>query len=224
MKETTKLNNLDVIAVNEGESFDSYRLRIYKLKKDGIVNLSWLEVARLFEKTFGIKRDESKWRKEASQILEVNEMLPIDDNKPTIEDLNEFNEELKQTILEYKKEKVKISDERTQNNAYIRRLAREETLIEMARVVAEEMSSYSGCSVYPLCDSGSYSGGANSSTIISSVSTGASCVSVSISASESASSATGFVSSDESSVSSSSKASSTVSSIAGSTSLTSSAS
>ena len=44
-------------------------------------------------------------------------------------------------ILDFKKERVKISDERTQNNAYIRRLAREDTIIEIAKSTAKEMSS-----------------------------------------------------------------------------------
>ena len=43
-------------------------------------------------------------------------------------------------ILELRKEKVKLSDERVQNNAYVRHIAREETLKEIALEVAEKMS------------------------------------------------------------------------------------
>lgn len=47
---------------------------------------------------------------------------------------------LDEKILELKKEKVKLSDERVQNNAYIRQLSREETLKEIAHTVAEQIA------------------------------------------------------------------------------------
>ena len=49
-------------------------------------------------------------------------------------------EELRELVTELKKTKVKISDERVQNNAYIRRLSREETIKEIAQHYAEVMN------------------------------------------------------------------------------------
>ena len=49
-------------------------------------------------------------------------------------------DEIDKKILELRKEKVKLSDERVQNNAYVRHIAREETLKEIALEVAEKMS------------------------------------------------------------------------------------
>ena len=48
---------------------------------------------------------------------------------------------LEDKLLELKKERVKLQDERTQNNAYIRRLAREDTIKEIALAYAEKMTS-----------------------------------------------------------------------------------
>ena len=146
MKEKPKVNNVDIIPVNQGESFDSYRQRIYKLKEQGVIDLTWAEISRLFADTFNIKRDESKWRKEAKELIDISndKRLLTNDTIESMEDPQVYQQQLidiQEALLEYRKERVKISDERTQNNAYIRRMAREETLIEMAKVVATEMSS-----------------------------------------------------------------------------------
>lgn len=126
--------NSDILTVQPNESFDEYRLRIYKYKQYGQLNLNWTEIAQLFNETFGILRDESKWRKEAKELLISNI-----ENVPSTED--SIKADLSELILEYKKERVKLSDERVQNNAYIRQLSREETLIEIAQIVSKEMSS-----------------------------------------------------------------------------------
>ena len=126
--------NSDILTVQPNESFDEYRLRIYKYKQYGQLNLNWTEIAQLFNETFGILRDESKWRKEAKELLISNI-----ENVPSAED--SIKADLSELILEYKKERVKLSDERVQNNAYIRQLSREETLIEIAQLVSKEMSS-----------------------------------------------------------------------------------
>ena len=54
---------------------------------------------------------------------------------------------LSDLILEYKKERIKLADERTQNNAYIRRLAREESIKEIAESFADRMSKEKALSV-----------------------------------------------------------------------------
>ena len=55
--------------------------------------------------------------------------------------LQQTNDQYEDKLLELKKERVKLSDERTQNNAYIRRLAREDTIKEIALAYADKMSA-----------------------------------------------------------------------------------
>ena len=118
----------------DNESFDEYRLRVYKMKQLGSCSMKWTEIAEMFGKAFGIFKDESKWRKEAKEML-----ISTVESVTSEEDLLKDN--LRDLILKYKKERVKLSDERTQNNAYIRGLSREETLKEIALEVAQQMSS-----------------------------------------------------------------------------------
>ena len=59
---------------------------------------------------------------------------------PVIDEIVESDDteidDLKATLMEIKKERVKLCDERVQNNAYIRKLSREETLYEIAEKTA----------------------------------------------------------------------------------------
>ena len=117
-----------------GETFEEYRLRVYKLKQLGECKLKWEDIALMFGETFGVFKDESKWRKEAKEIL-------ISNVENVTSEEESLKEDLKELILEYKKERVKLSDERAQNNAYIRGISREETIKEIALKAAQEMSS-----------------------------------------------------------------------------------
>ena len=140
------MTNVDIIPVIKGESFDSYRKRVYELKQKGFIDLSWIEIGRLFENTFNVKRDESKWRKEAGKMLAASQDIELSEQQveyPNDVDITDADRlhQIQDALLEYKKERIKLSDERVQNNAYIRRMAREDTFIEIAKIVAKEMSS-----------------------------------------------------------------------------------
>lgn len=139
----------DILKVLPDEPFEDYRYRIYMAKFDGKVNYTWRQIACLFNNTFAVKRDESKWRKEAAEYYKF---LQTEVNVPTSEKTNETNtiDDMKELILEYKKERVKLSDERVQNNAYIRRMAREETILEIAKYAADTMSAKKILPVKPL--------------------------------------------------------------------------
>ena len=117
----------------EEESFDDYRLRVYRMKQLGACALRWSDIAEMFGETYGVFNDESKWRKEAKEILISNV-----ENATSSE--SDEDDKLKDLLLQLKKERVKLSDERTQNNAYVRILSREETLKEIALQTAREMS------------------------------------------------------------------------------------
>ena len=83
------------------------------------------------------------WSEVANDIYEAtNERLTPDAcrqryKKYTQED--SLTASIDEKILELKKEKVKLSDERVQNNAYVRQLAREETIKEIAKEAAYQV-------------------------------------------------------------------------------------
>ena len=129
-------NKYSNFAPYDNEDFDSYKLRIYKWKYSGKCNLTWNDISSMFYLFYSVDKDESTWRKESKSIVFEGALEEeFESETPSVED------NLKDLILEFKKERVKISDERTQNNAYVRRIAREETLKEIALEVAKEMSS-----------------------------------------------------------------------------------
>lgn len=123
----------DYLIPLENETFDEYRLRVYRMKQVGTINMTWTEISDMFEDIFGVYKDESTWRKEAKRMLMSN-VESITSEEENIKD------DLKDLILEYKKERIKLADERTQNNAYIRRLAREDSIIEIAKYAVDQMS------------------------------------------------------------------------------------
>ena len=124
----------DYLIPLENETFDGYRLRVYKMKQLGTLDMTWTDIADMFDEVYGIRKDESKWRKEAKELL-------ISDVENVTSEEESIKEDLRDLILEYKKERVKISDERIQNNAYIRKLSREETLLEIADRAAKTIGS-----------------------------------------------------------------------------------
>lgn len=128
------MNNLiDYLEPLENESFDQYRLRVYKMKQLGTLKLTWFEIADMFDEVWGICKDESKWRKEAKELL-------ISDIERVTSSEESLKEDIRDLIFELKKERVKSTDERTQNNAYVRRIAREETIIEIAKDAVDKIS------------------------------------------------------------------------------------
>ena len=124
----------DYLIPLENETFDEYRLRVYKMKQLGTLKMTWTEIAEMLDEVFGVSKDESKWRKEAKEML-------ISDVEDITSEEESIKEDLKDLILKLKKERVKLSDERIQNNAYVRKLSREETLKDIALQVAQEMSN-----------------------------------------------------------------------------------
>lgn len=140
-------NKYGFLTPNPNETFDEFRQRAYRLKYAGDLRLNWYDIAEMFGELFGVFRDESVWRKEAKRLYiadiatqcdpDTNDSNGCVTNAPH---LNTDTEAYRQ-YLEIRKERVKASDERIQTNAYIRQLAREETLKEIALEVAQEMSS-----------------------------------------------------------------------------------
>lgn len=117
------------------ETDNEFKTRIIACKDD--FGLTWYDVAEILNRGLGCDYSESKYRKEATRVLEEN-------LKRKVEQKSEESEEqmsMEEVLFEIKKEKVKASDERVQTNALIRKAAREdvykEIALDAARLVAE---------------------------------------------------------------------------------------
>ena len=114
----------------DGETDQQFEIRCYK-QKLMYNDITWVQLARILNEELGLNHTESRYRKKCYSI--------------TITDTEEHDEitiaenQLKNLLMEIKKEKIKLADERTQNNALIRRMAREDTIREIAREYAQVM-------------------------------------------------------------------------------------
>ena len=114
------------------ETEDDYTLRICALKE--IKHLYWDEIAQIINRTLDQNYTESRYRTMYSAYTKGKADAVKEEEIPEIS-------EYMQQKIELQKERIKISDERVQTNAYIRQLAREETIKEIASKCAQEMNS-----------------------------------------------------------------------------------
>ena len=119
----------------EGESLNDYIMRLANERKTNKL-VTWQGIADAIFTQYGVARSEGWVRKVVKDELGL-----LSDEEELLDSINEAKAELDDKLLALKKERVKIGDERTQNNAYIRKLSREETLKEIALLTAQEMSS-----------------------------------------------------------------------------------
>ena len=119
----------DEIKVRPGETEDDYIYRICSLHDQ--YDVIWEDVAAIINEALGFNHTES-WARRKWKAYRSSES--------TAEEPARLSEYLQEKI-ELQKERVKISDERVQLNAYIRGLAREETIREIALECAREMNS-----------------------------------------------------------------------------------
>ena len=123
----------------ENELLKNYCYRLYRLKDSQ--DLSWGDIADLVNAQYGTEFSKDKFRKEYKKDYDLIFNVPVDsisENSTT-----ENNSIVENNVLvEIKKEKAKLSDERVQLNAMYRKIAREETLkemaIETARIVVDK--------------------------------------------------------------------------------------
>lgn len=122
---------------NGEESREGYLLRCFALKEDNYDYISWRRLASKMNRELGEKHDHSYYIKryhkwvEARTNLGQTTTLTSDDKKKA---------ELESLLRQVKINKAQLSDERVQNNAYLRSIAREETLKEIAANAVREMS------------------------------------------------------------------------------------
>lgn len=115
------------------ESIDDYIYRMCSIREE--LRLTWQEIADIINTECDLNYSESKYRKNWAAYLRGYNDRDREDVLPA--DIQEAID----AKIELEKERVKLRDERTQANAYIRRLAREETIKEIASSVAEKMNA-----------------------------------------------------------------------------------
>lgn len=102
-------------------------------KKDEL-GLTWKALSKKVAEEKGFQRSETFYRKgfHNNAFLEVEEVEDNTDDTLTT---------LQEKIREFHTERIRLSDERIQNNAYIRRMSREQTIKDIAHDYAAQMSA-----------------------------------------------------------------------------------
>lgn len=119
----------------ENESIVDYIMRLADEKKSNSA-ITWQGIADHLVTQFGVDRSEAWVRKLVKDQLG----LTIGD-EDLLESILEAKQSLDQSMLDLRKEKIKIADERNLTRSYVRKLSREETLKEIALLTAQEMSA-----------------------------------------------------------------------------------
>lgn len=119
--------NHDILKKIESESKLDFINRICGLKDE--FDLTWSEIADIANTELDFNYSDTWYRKNYS-----SKNFPAFLIEPVIDDCD--NNSINATLLEIKKERIKNADERSQAMAAVRKLAREETLLEIAKDVA----------------------------------------------------------------------------------------
>ena len=126
----------------EYEFEDDYILRIYSYKDED--NLRWEELAEIYNYVLHSDKDESTYRKRIKKLLGALNCVTEDLSA----EQEDTKDDIRDVIRQLKVERIKLSDERTQNNAHLRLIARNETIrdiaIEAAQIVGGEKKLLSG--------------------------------------------------------------------------------
>ena len=119
--------NHDILKKIECESKLDYINRVCGIKDE--FDLTWSEIAEIINGELDFNYSDSWYRKNYN-----SKSFPAFLLNPTLDDCD--NSSTFEALLEIKKERVKNADERSQAMAAVRKLAREETLYEIAKDVA----------------------------------------------------------------------------------------
>jgi hypothetical protein len=145
------------IKIRQGETDDEYEIRICSLHDE--YDLTWDDITAIINSALAQNYTESRYRKMwkmynlgvRNTAIQRRMRNKDEGDYLTNDEIFEKKEKIIQSIetpseyiqqkIELQKERVKISDERIQTNAYIRQLAREETIKEIALECAREMNA-----------------------------------------------------------------------------------
>ena len=142
--------NRNEIAIRKGESEKEYLIRL--TINQAVYGLTWNDIKVLMDGVTGHTRDESTYRKQARRLMTTNtaasaapvapqtaipaaEVKQAQAQLAAIEDeeLHQRSIEAQNKIWEMRMERMRMSDDRTQINAMLRRMSREDSLKEIAR-------------------------------------------------------------------------------------------
>ena len=138
----------NTFSIQDNEGVIDYILRLSDVKKDN-KDITWQFIADCVHQEYGLSRSESWVRKTVKDALGLS-----NNEEDLLEQIKEQKQLMDETYINIRKEKVKLSDERCQVNAYYRALSREDTIKEIALVTAQEMSNKKILPTYVLKDSG----------------------------------------------------------------------
>lgn len=132
---------IEELLLAKDETERDYRMRCYIYKMTH-PEVTWQEITDIMNDQLSLDLTESTYRKQSKSWITTcsDTAYPVEDDTCGETEVDNYIYDLNTLLREIKKARVQMSDERTQNQAYIRKMAREETLLEMAREVAKTMS------------------------------------------------------------------------------------
>ena len=133
---------------DNGRSRQSYIDLLVEDKAENDI-LGWQDIADLVEEAYSYTKSRHWYYRNYGDAYNTLRDSFLHGDNETGEENTSKEDSFQSKLLELQKEKVKLSDERTQTRAYIRRLAREETLKEIALQAVEKMSEKKLLHVYP---------------------------------------------------------------------------
>lgn len=132
----------DVLKVMPHETEDECLMRIGEAKRDGLLDVKWVDIAEFFNKAF--RADETEYRTESSYRKKFKNYIDAK-NLFVKQNLNgvDMSEELSMKLRELEKAKIKLRDERTDYQKSLREDARRESFIELIeRAMKEKIDAF----------------------------------------------------------------------------------
>ena len=131
----------EILTVLPNETEDECLFRIGEAKRDGLLDLTWTQIADFFNKTFRENdteyRTESSYRKKFKNYIDAKDMLIK--SKFTENGFDKQYNELEVKKRELQKEKVKLQTEKLEYNRWLREEARDELIVEKICAAIREL-------------------------------------------------------------------------------------
>lgn len=132
----------DILKVMPHETEDECLMRIGEAKRDGLLDVKWVDIAEFFNKAFRADeteyRTESSYRKKFKNYIDAKNLFV----KQNLDDVD-MSEELSIKLRELEKAKIKLRDERTDYQKSLREDARRESFIELVeRAMKEKIDAF----------------------------------------------------------------------------------
>lgn len=132
----------DVLKVMPHETEDECLMRIGEAKRDGLLDVKWVDIAEFFNKAFRADeteyRTESSYRKKFKNYIDAKNLF-VKQNSDDVD----MSEELSMKLRELEKAKIKLRDERADYQKSLREEARRESFIELIeRAMKEKIDAF----------------------------------------------------------------------------------